>query len=214
MITDIHCHILYGLDDGAQTLSDTRCMLTTARDIGIDHIVATPHVKYFPYNIEKTHQRYEEIKCLAQKKGIQLDLGFEVHWNTLYSMREEDLHSFCRSETDSMLLEFSYQMTELPQDHEQMIYRVQREGIHIIIAHPERYRFVQKDRAVCDRWKDLGCSLQLDANCLLHNMESGTKRTARRLLKEGRWDYLASDAHCEKDYLLFKKAIEWANEHE
>ena len=109
-----------------------------------------------------------------------------------------------------MLLEFSLSADELPQGHDQMIYRLQRCGIQIIIAHPERYPFVQARPSIAERWRDMGCHLQLDVICLIRASSLRCKYTARKLLKADVYDYMASDAHCPEDYALYRKALEWA----
>lgn len=212
-MTDIHCHILYGLDDGAQSLQESKRMLSAARKMGIERMIATPHVKHMPYDLEEAKARYREVREYAAQKGIELNLGFEVHWNALHALKEQELDQYCFQGTRTMLVEFSLSADELPQDHDQMIYRVQREGLHIIIAHPERYRFVQKDLFHAERWKDLGCDLQLDAICLMRAYEPMSKITARKLLKANRYDFFASDAHCAEDYEAYSKALNWAERH-
>jgi protein-tyrosine phosphatase len=142
-----------------------------------------------------------------------LDLGFEVHWNVLLALDDAALSEYCFQDADVLLMEFSLSMEDAPQGHEQMIYRLQRSGYQVVIAHPERYPFVQRDLTLVERWRDMGCALQLDAICLKQNMEPGSKQAARRLFDAGLIDYLASDAHCVKDYVLFDKAVKWAERH-
>lgn len=210
---DIHSHILYGLDDGARDANESGEMLAAAAKIGIDHIIATPHVRQLPFNRDLALERYQELLPAAEDLGICLELGFEVHWNVLLELDDAAFLEYCFFDSDILLVEFSLSAEDAPLGHEQMIYRLQRSGLHVIIAHPERYPFVQRGLEIAERWRDMGCDLQLDAVCLKHNMESGSKQAARRLFAGGQVDYLASDAHCVADYVQFGKAIDWARRH-
>lgn len=211
---DIHSHILFGIDDGARDAGESRDMLAAARAADVDHIVATPHVRRPNYDLELARQRRAAVADMAAAYGVRVDLGFELNWNALITLEETEYASFCFEGTKRLLLEFSLAQRELPIEHDQMIYRLQRCGFEIIIAHPERYRFVQSDFSIAERWRDMGCALQIDAICLLRAYEPRSKITAKRLYKAGLYDYLASDAHCAADYARFGRAITWAKRHE
>jgi len=213
-MVDMHSHILFGVDDGARDLSESRRMLAAARSVGVNKIIATPHARSDSFNRQLVNERYFELKEIAEEKGIVLRLGFEVHWNFLLSLAESEYLDFCLANTRQMLLEFSLSANELPQNHDQMIYRLQRGGIKIIIAHPERYRFVQKDCSIVERWLDMGCRLQLDAICLLKARGPKCKTTARKLFNAEIFHYAASDAHCAEDYEAFGRACEWISKQE
>ena len=208
-MTDIHSHILYGLDDGSPDLRTSKKMLSAARAAGVDRIIATPHVRTLPFDFSAAYQTFDVVREAAQQQGIQLELGFEVHWNALLTFDEQSYRKLCFENTRNILIEFSLSADALPDGHTRMIYRLQRSGLNVIIAHPERYRFVQDDRSMADFWHDMGCSLQLDAICLLRGYERKSKPTARKLFKADAYDYIASDAHCPEDYALFAKAMEW-----
>lgn len=209
-MTDLHSHILYGLDDGARSAEESRAMLVAAAKIGIERIIATPHVRRLPFDRELALERLHELQPIAKALGIRLELGFEVHWNVLLALDDAAFSEYCFVDDNMLLMEFSLSAEDAPQGHEQMIYRLQRSGLQVIIAHPERYPFVQRDLTIAERWHDMGCELQLDAVCLKQNMEPGSKQAARELFDKGLGDYLASDAHCVKDYELFGKAMKWA----
>jgi len=205
-MVDMHSHILFGVDDGARNITESREMLAAAKSVGVNRIIATPHARVDHFDRRLVDERYAELREVAAKKGIALRLGYEVHWNLVLALDGSEYADFCMANTHQMLLEFSLSADELPQNHDQVIYRLQRSGISIIIAHPERYRFVQQDCSVAERWIDMGCRLQLDAVCLLRSREPKCKATARRLLNAEMYQYAASDAHCAKDYDDFGKA--------
>ncbi len=204
---DRHCHILYGLDDGAVDLEESVAMLRAARAAGVTDIVATPHVLDASFDFLLACKRKEELKDHACKIGITLRLGCEVFWYALSGLTPEML-SQCRIEnTDSILVEFNLH-SELPRDMMKGIFSLQQAGLEVIIAHPERYDCVKKDSSTAQQWLDMGCTLQLDANVLLLPILSPTRRCAYEMLKRGMYQYAASDAHCVRDYERFARSIE------
>ena len=106
-VFDIHCHILNGVDDGSRTPAESHQMLLAARDAGIDHIVCTPHCKHSDFDAELIERRYRAFKMHAEKNGVRLSLGYEVHWKKLADMGLDAAPSLCIEDTNLLLLEFS-----------------------------------------------------------------------------------------------------------
>ncbi len=206
-MTDIHCHILYGLDDGAQTQEESYAMLLAAQSAGFDHIVATPHAKHFPYDMALAQARFAQVSETAAGLGVSLRLGFEVHWHILQYMSADEIAPFCTQGSDMLLIEF-HMKGGVPDNMIRRLRDLQRDGYPLIIAHPERYEFVQRDIGIAEMWHEMGASLQLDARELCGAPFHKARRTAEKLLKRGLYDYYATDAHCAQDYRLFTKAVQ------
>ena len=209
---DIHCHILYGVDDGARNKIESLRMLDAAKRVGINGLVFTPHIRHtqFPVNRPLIEKCYQELKLEAAQRGIKTKLGFEVYWKTLLEYDESNWQDWCFEGTNLLLLEFSIGENEAPQGMLPLLRRLKALGINVIIAHPERYGFVQKDPYWATRWHDMGCSIQLEGACLVHRMEWGSRKACRRLYRESQADYLASDAHRPEHYDLFARGLRWA----
>ena len=154
---DIHCHILNGVDDGSRTPAESHQMLLAARDAGIDHIVCTPHCKHSDFDAELIVKRYRAFKAHAEKNGVHLSLGYEVHWKKLADMGLDAAPSLCIEDTNLLLLEFSN--SHLPANWQRAIYSIQGKGVDIVIAHPERYKPVQEDIDVAREMREMGCRL-------------------------------------------------------
>lgn len=206
---DIHSHIIFDVDDGAKNITESAAMLAAAKSAGITRIVATPHVRIETFDRNKVLENYEITRKIAADMGITLKLGFEVHWNYLLMLPPDRYLDYCTKNTNRMLIEFSLGDDTLPQNHDSMIYRLQRAGIEIVIAHPERYKFLQQNISCVSRWKEFGCKMQLDANSFYNRAEPRSKNTARKLLNLECYDYIASDAHSADDYIRFKNSVNW-----
>lgn len=202
---DLHCHILPGVDDGARDMRESVAMLAEAKHSGIDHIVCTPHCKSSSFDYDLICDRYDELVPQAERMGIRLDLGFEVHWQKLMELGLDWAPDLCFEGTNLMLLEFS--VGKMPANWQRIIYEIQGQDIQLIIAHPERYQPIQQNIDIAYELKELGCLLQLSGNFISAGRLKASRKTAISLLKEGMVDYIASDAHCVEDYEDYRNAM-------
>lgn len=93
ILTDIHCHMLPGIDDGAADAQESMAMLKKAYRDGVRRIIVTPHYRrgMFEPDPRKVLHRYEKVKEKAAQigaNGIELYLGCECH---RYSGMAQDL---------------------------------------------------------------------------------------------------------------------------
>ena len=158
---DIHCHILPEIDDGSHSLSESIEMLRSAKDNGITDIIATPHVRDRDFDFDYARERYEELKPYAEDLLMGLHLGFEVNCEALVEFEFKNLDKMCIQNSDSFLLEFKN--FSLPPNWQLIIKKLQAEGFQVIIAHPERYDFIQRDINIAEGLADMGCRLQCDS---------------------------------------------------
>jgi protein-tyrosine phosphatase len=205
---DIHCHILFDVDDGSKNFAESQAMLHAARRVGIDRIVCTPHYRGRNVNRRRIDENYQILSAFAQKQGFEMALGFEVYWEALADIERENISDLCIEDTNLLLLEFS--CGSLPANWQRIIFDLQGCGIQPIIAHPERYRPIQNDVAIAMEMKSMGCFLQLSGNFATGGILSGSRKTAIKLLESNLVDYVASDAHSVEDYTDYKKALEIA----
>lgn len=202
---DMHVHILPGVDDGAKDLRMTQDMMRRAADAGITYMVCTPHV-YRPEDQRRNRAAAPAARTAAHEHGIGMALGCELNYRALAKLSGDMglLSPYCLAGTPCILLEFS---NDRPMPGwENMLSDMADCGYLPIIAHPERYSYVQRDIGIAQAMCDLGCELQVDASGLMAGILSAERKTARRLLKEGMASYVASDAHSPSDYDGFEKA--------
>lgn len=208
---DLHCHILFDVDDGSGSFAESQAMLNAARNSGIDEIVCTPHCRGSHFNYQRIVDHFATLSEYAHSQGFRMTLGFEVYWENLVNFGLENAPRLCFEGTNLLLLEFS--CGSLPPNWQRIVYNLQGQGIQPIIAHPERYRPVQNNLDVAVEMKDLGCLIQLSGNFASGGFRSNSKRTALQLLQNDLVDYIASDAHCVEDYADYRKALKIAQKY-
>ena len=201
LLTDLHTHILPGVDDGASSLEVALRMLRRAKELNVGTIVATPHLRRVK-DFEVCRASYEQFRPHAKAAGVRLLMGFEVSYRMLENWAEIP---DCAIEGTNMLL------LELPGDAlmpnwATILMDLVEAGLHPVIAHPERYRYIQNDTDCAAQIRSYGCDLQVDARALVGFPLTAEQRCARRLLREGLCDHIASDAHSPEDYRHFERA--------
>jgi protein-tyrosine phosphatase len=193
-MVDIHCHILYGLDDGASSLEIALEMAEIAVSEGVTHIVATPHANdQYPFVPELIQLRRDEI--LARMGGrLVLATGCDFHlsFENLQDIRLQP-QKYSLNQKNYLLVEFAD--FAIPPSMDQMLHQLQLAGLHPIITHPERNPLIraQADRLL--RWLRRGCYAQVTASSLLGRFGPTAKQAAETWMKQDAVHFVASDAH-------------------
>ena len=203
---DIHCHILPGVDDGARDLQESLSMLEAAKAAGVTQIVCTPHVRdpYFDY--EAMWDAYDLL--VAHAGGFPLQMGFEVNHAKLMELGMQWVDYLHFDESDEFLLELSSRATEVEfAEYGRPIFELQGMGYEVIVAHPERYRAVQKNPEVAERLVRMGCTLQASADYIDGGRLGREKKPAQKLFSMGLYSYIASDAHNTGHYGSLRRAL-------
>src|SRR5450432_3226894 len=107
-MVDIHCHILFGLDDGARTIEDSLAMAEDAIADGITHVVGTPHSSTaHKFDFEKVLAVREELReKLGERLTIATGCDFHLDPENLQAIRKSPAE-FCINQKDYLLVEFN-----------------------------------------------------------------------------------------------------------
>ena len=196
-MTDIHAHILPGVDDGAATLDEAVDMMCLAAEAGTTRIIATPHsdlrYRFDPQVCQELVSRLRE----ASAGGPTVSLGCEVHLTVENVGRVvENPQMYTLNGGDCLLLELPDSIS--PAKAEPAIQALENAGLRVIIAHPERNRYIQKHPTYAERLVELGCFLQLTARSLDGGFGSAAASASSYLLKHRLAHFVSSDAHGAK----------------
>jgi len=198
---DIHCHILPNIDDGPSSWSVSLKMCRQASEDGIKTIVATPHTlngiyENHPQDIE------EKVKILNQKlkeSNIPLQIlpGSEVHLRDDIIEKLKNQAIMTINKTNYLLLEFP--ADQIPNQTEEILFRIQIMGITPIFSHVERNLEFQRKPDSLVNLIQKGALAQLTAASLCGIFGSKTKKFAQELLTNGLIHCIASDAHSDSE---------------
>lgn len=194
---DTHLHILYGVDDGPETVQESLELAQALVQEGIRCAVATPHYNdEFPQRpAAEIHARVKEMQQMLDQYQVPLRL-FAGH----EALITPDLVVDVQAGRVATLNDSRYLLLELWSGNwlpetERVIFDLQVAGIVPVIAHPERYRAIQQDPARLAALLRQGAIAQLTASSLVGMQGKTAQRTAETLLKKGLIHCIASDAH-------------------
>ena len=189
---DIHSHIIFGADDGAESLDEAIELLKLDRDEGACAVFATPH--YGAENIYTPEaslvmQKFELLKERAAEEVPEVNLYLGTEWYCAYTLsrRIRQRLAFRMNDTDYILTEF-LEYRDLHGDHYEDADRIftnlrefKSQGFRPILAHPERYSSVLEDFDIVYRMKNAGVRMQVSAGDLLLGRFNKTAKTACKL---------------------------------
>ncbi len=202
---DIHTHILPGVDDGAKSHRQALQMLSTARAAGIDVLVATPHLMHSKEDLSRFTDAFCWLQPHAQAAGIHLLKGYEVWYQALLDLPFSELGRYCISGTNLLLLELD-SLHLFPQWN-RVLGGLAREGYEPVIAHPERYVYIQEHPEIIGKIRRVGCKIQIGVHAFLKPPWNKERSTAEKLKRKGWMDFIASDAHRPQDYRQMQSVL-------
>lgn len=197
--TDIHSHILPGVDDGVHSLEEAQEALAYFNELGIARVFLTPHImEEYPNNdLSSLQVEFYEFAYNSQT-DVKLQLAAEY-------MIDSNFRSHLKKGLLSMNNRFVLVETSFlaaPLDITQRLYSIKLESYHPIIAHPERYRYMGKREL--SSLKDRNCKLQLNLMSLSGCYGNSAQSQAEDFLKNDYYDFIATDFH---NLDVFKKEL-------
>ncbi len=196
---DIHSHILPGVDDGARDMDDTLEMLWMAAECGVKAIIATPHCNIPGVYENYFSQEYVNWVLRVRKEVLREHIPVKVlpgmEAFSTYDLPELIVQGKIMPLNQSryILLEFAFD--EEPEFAEDVLKRVRAVGAKPVIAHAERYEFVQNDPQIVYEWRKKGYLVQLNKGSFLGRFGRRARRAAYLMLDHNLVSVIASDAH-------------------
>ena len=215
--TDLHCHLLPGIDDGPRNWQTTLAMARLAVAEGIRTIVATPH-QLGRYEVN-TREQILELTAEAQRRVKAIGLPLTILPGADVRIRE-DLPQLLESRKVLTLADRQvHLLIELPHDQilplGRLIYQLHRQGIACILSHPERNKRLQQNPELLRPWVQQGCLVQVTSGSITGHFGPEARRISRWLFREDIVHLVATDAHDanRRAPLLrqaFARACRWA----
>lgn len=193
-MTDLHLHILPGVDDGPATMDESLRMLERASEQGTQAIVATPHHDLrFRFDRSKCVEIAAELQRRAAGR-LHIELGCEVH------LTPENLAAVCASPEQYTIGRHPWLLLELPDGDLRLLANHALDALHdtglrVVIAHPERNSYIQQHREYADALVDRGCYLQLTGRSLTGGFGNAASVLVSYLMSRRLAHFVASDAH-------------------
>jgi protein-tyrosine phosphatase len=191
---DLHCHILPGIDDGAQTIEDSLAMAEDAIRDGIKCVVATPHASNeYRFDYAKVRAAGEELQSrLGERLRIATGCDFHLNPENLLALKK-DAAQFCINQKDYLLVEFNE--FSIPPAMDQTLHELHLKGLRPIITHPERNGILRSQPERLQSWVRLGCYAQVTAGSLSGVFGPGARADSWTWIDQGLVHFVSSDGH-------------------
>lgn len=209
-MVDIHSHLIPNVDDGSKSVEETFMLIKEADRAGITDIILTPHyiVNSYEQNANTLILLKDKLQQILDKDkiNVKLHIGMEVYItdNLIDLLKQNKLLTLANSK---------YLLMELPlntnvQYLDMVIFKLIENNIIPIIAHPERYKFVQEDPSKVRELIESGCLIQSNIGSILGIYGKKAKKTIKYLLKNDLINFIATDTHRKNTiYPLLEKGI-------
>ncbi|TDM12068.1 tyrosine-protein phosphatase [Macrococcus lamae] len=214
---DIHNHILFGIDDGAQNAEETLAMARAAVAEGITNIIATPHHRigvyenYGPKIIELTAQVNELIQSHHIPLTVHPSQEIRIYGDLIDDLKNGKALPLMK-DAPYVLIEFPSH--EVPIYTEQLFTKMALEGYVPVIAHPERNSELQKNPNKLAALIELGALCQVTSGVVVGRLGDYSQSIAEMMMKHKMIHFIASDAHNVSGRNFFmKECFEFIEDH-
>lgn len=196
--TDVHCHILPGVDDGFRSEENSVKALQLLHGLGLEHSILTPHIypELYPDNTpEKIRERYAEVSGMLGKTGVECHVAGEhmVYQGVEKNFPAGNIPSFLTLPGGHILVEMSYAYES--QNIRDFVFYLNATGMHPVLAHPERYSYYSSDLREVRSIVDMDTKLQLNILSLGGFYGNTAKVKAELMLQAGLYSYAGTDLH-------------------
>lgn len=206
--TDIHSHLLPGIDDGAATLSESIEMIKRFSQLGYKKLIVSPHIMndFYPNTVSSIQKALTIVKEEIKKQQINIEIEaiaeyyIDEHFARAVLNNQELLYI-----KKYILIETGF--TSMPAQFDEVIFQLFSLGYKPIFAHPERYIYAQQNFKIMEAIFEKGIYFQIDIMSLTGHYSTMAKQVCERLIDHGMVHFVGSDCHHMKHLDIIEKSF-------
>jgi tyrosine-protein phosphatase YwqE len=220
--TDMHSHILPGIDDGSPDLETSILLIKGLMELGVTSSIATPHIIGDMYRNDagtiNSALKILQDELKKQQIDFKVSAAAEYMMDSFFYELLNNKVALLTVKDNLVLTEFSY--SSMPEEPEKMSFAIITEGYTPILAHPERYPYYYNNYKYFHHLKDLGFLLQVNLLSLTGYYGKEALKVAQYILKSGLVSFVGTDMHHERHLAalsdnrnrsLFSKALSYTS---
>ena len=197
---DMHSHLIPGIDDGSSDLEASLHYIRGMATLGYTKLITTPHIMWDMYRNERDDilKRLEVLQLAVKNEGIAIELhaAAEYFLDEHVELLLKNNDPLLTISGNMVLVEFSMALISMnPKD---ILFDMQMKGYQPVIAHPERYIYLEKNKEFYDELKDIGCMFQLNLLAVGGFYGKAAKELANYLIKKEYYDLVGTDLHHDR----------------
>jgi len=203
--TDMHSHLLPGIDDGAQDAAQSLELIKGLRELGFSRFVTTPHIMadLYPNTAATIEAAFQKLK---QAGGADIPVQPAAEYmldENFDKVLGENQPLFCLRDK-TVLVEFSFITTAI--NYKERLFELQIKGYQPVLAHPERYLYFAEARNIYHELRSAGCQFACNLLSFTGYYGKVSLELANFLLKNDCIDYLGTDLHHHRHLESLQKA--------
>ena len=195
--TDMHSHLLSGIDDGSPDLATSIMLIKGLIELGYSKLITTPHIytDLYPNNKQTILQAYDLLKGELIKEQITIDIqpAAEYFIDEIFAASLQKGEELLPIKNNMVLVEISF--VSPPRELNHVIFDMVTGGYQPIIAHPERYAYYHHQKDIYEQFKHQGCLIQVNMLSLIGYYGKQIQDAAIYLAKNGMIDLIGTDLH-------------------
>ena len=191
--TDMHSHLLPGIDDGSADIDQSQILIDGLTDLGLKHLITTPHIMWDMYKNTNEIIQGKEKLLKESITGTPLRAAAEYYLDGYLDDLLQQKSPLLTIQENKVLVEFSF--VSMPMNWKDSIFNLQLNGYQPILAHPERYIYLAANKSLYDEFKSLGCLFQLNLLSLTGYYNKTAMDLAHYLVDKKYIDLLGTDLH-------------------
>ena len=207
--TDLHSHLIPGIDDGVKDMEESLRMIRGFAELGFRKLITTPHIMsdFFRNTPEIILGGIEKVRQAVKAANIKMELGAaaEYYVDEMFLSKVHGEELLTIGEKKYVLIEISY--VNPPENLKQVIFEMTVRGYIPMLAHPERYPFWYEKFEEFHALKEAGVKFQLNLNSLVGYYGLGAKRAAERMIDENMIEFTGSDLHGDRHLEALRKVV-------
>lgn len=206
--TEIHSHLIPGIDDGSKSMEETITLIKEIKDLGFKKIVTTPHIMsdFFRNTPEIILNGLADVRKALKENNIDIEIeaAAEYYLDDFFLKKLEDGNLLTFGDK-YLLFEISY--INPPDNLTSVIFKALTLGYKPVLAHPERYEYWFQNMEMYDTLHDAGALFQLNTISLTGYYGHIPRKIAQRLIDKNYIDFIGSDMHGDRHLQALKRSL-------
>ena len=195
--TDMHSHLLPGIDDGSPDIATSLKLIQGMVNLGYSKLITTPHIMWDMYknSRENVLGRLELLREEVKKAGIPVEINAAAEY-----FLDDHVAQLLKNNQPLLTISGKMVLTEFSlafpsHSTKDILFEMQMQGYQPVIAHPERYIYLQQNKEFYEELKDIGCFFQLNMLSIIGHYGKSVQELANYLVKKNYYDLLGTDLH-------------------
>lgn len=206
---DIHSHLIPGIDDGAQNMDQSIGMLAKFESLGYKKVITTPHVMsdYYRNTPDIILSGLDNLREMKEKLNLRIEVeaAAEYYYDESLMERLKKNEKLLTFVDNYVLFEFSFHSE--PPETEKLFFELLSKGYKPVVAHFERYLFLNNDIDRVYKWREAGINIQLNLNSVSGHYGPQVKKQAQQLIESKQIDFVGTDCHRIEHLLLLEENL-------